>query len=133
MNLEDFEENVLSEFEADNTHRKLEKLLSVVNEWATEREEGGIDSLMMDYGQNGGLFFLTNNESLASEVNIHRALMEVTEELWLDDDIVEDNHGEVTPQTVAAELSHQIEEFGIGWNFSESMKEAFIRKVGDSE
>jgi len=132
MKIEEFEDKVLDEFEGDNTHRQLEKLLSATNKWATEREDGGIDEIMMDFGQNGGLFFFTNNESLTSDTNIHRAFMELTEELWLDDEIVEDNFGEVTAETVGKELGHQIEEFGISRDFSESMKEAFVKTMGDS-
>jgi len=133
MDIENFEENVLDQFEGDNTHRQLEKLLSVTNKWATEREDGGIDEIMMDFGQNGGLFFFTNNESLTSDANIHRAFMELTEELWLDDEIVEDNFDEITAETVGKELGHQIEEFGIAWDFSESMKNAFQSALGDDQ
>ena len=35
----------------------------------------------------------------------------LTEELWLDEDIIRDNHGEVTAETVAAEVESQCEEF----------------------
>lgn len=39
------------------------------------------------------------------------AFQETIEELWLEADIVEDSHGEVTPETVAAEAESQLDQF----------------------
>lgn len=42
---------------------------------------------------------------------LHIAFEKTIEELWLDSEIVEDNHGDVTPATVAEEAELQLEEF----------------------
>jgi hypothetical protein len=44
------------------------------------------------------------------EVALHIALDEVLEEIWVEDDIVEHNQGDVTPETVAQEYANQIEQ-----------------------
>jgi len=47
----------------------------------------------------------------ATQTALHVALDEALEELWVDPDMVEREHGEFSPETAAKELELQLEEF----------------------
>jgi hypothetical protein len=63
-----------------------------------------------------------------SRTVLHMAFDRTLEELWLDEDIIRDNQGEVTPDAVEAELLEQLEHF-IGDGFGRGFNERFAENV----
>lgn len=71
-----------------------------------------------------------------SRTVLHMAFDRTLEELWLDEDIIRDNQGEVTPDAVEAELLDQLERFigdGIGRGFNERFAENVRQVLEDRE
>lgn len=63
----------------------------------------------------------------ASTAALHAAFESVTEELWIDDETVEREHGEVTPETIATETRLQLEEFvGLSPYVSDRLEEEML-------
>lgn len=97
--------------EQDESMLPYEDRLKEITDEIRERDQLGEVAYWGDIG-----FHTFYNPSRADHVvgtmtALHIAFEETVEELWLDPDIVEDNHGEVTPETVAHETELQIEDF----------------------
>jgi len=78
-----------------------------------EAENGDLEAILE--GHIGFHAFHTSNgesDTRGVQTAIYQALYDCLEELHIDDDIVNQNKGEVTPQTVSDEVLDQLEYFG---------------------
>lgn len=111
--------------EKEWTNEEIEETLMEINEAITS---GNINEAHLS-GELGFHIF-ANNESdspLAGfQKTMHIAFSEAIQELWVDEDIVRDYHGEVTPQTICATVEDQMDDFmGFG-----GLDEAFLMALG---
>lgn len=81
--------------------------LSELGEWATE---DGIDQVSLT-GPWGVVALQDPNESNHFETALIKAFLETTQAIHVDEQIVEDNHGEVTPETKMREVELQLDNF----------------------
>lgn len=86
-------------------------VLADLTDQMRERDDLGEMTFIGDVGFH--TFFNPNRCSfqIGPTTALHMAFEETIEELWLDDDIVRDNQGEVTPETIADEARLQMENF----------------------
>jgi len=114
--------NPQTEFE-DNT--EAEETLMALNDYYT----GGNMSSVMLSGELGFHIFAENDaEGPMAEFQkrMHLALDEAMQEVFIDESIVRDYHGEVTGKTVCATVEDQIEDFlGHG-----GLDRAFLQALG---
>lgn len=104
---------------------EIEEALMEMNESVTE---DGIDEAVLS-GKLGYHIFADNeadSELVGFRKQLHIAFDEAIQELWVDEDIVRDYHGEVTPQTICATVEDQMDDFmGHG-----GLDEAFLAALG---
>lgn len=114
----------------ENTDRRLPQ--DILQEASEEFQEHDLGAMTL-YGKMG-LHTLYAHDAqdfeAAFETAFLKALSETFEDLWVEADIVEEQHGEVTPETVATETVDQIHELtGVrfdGWareQFEETLAE----------
>lgn len=103
----------------------IEETLMQMNEDITS---DGLDEVMLE-GELGYHIFSDNDvdSPLAGfQKQLHVAFDQAIQELWVDEDIVRDYHGEVTPQTICATIEDQMDDFmGHG-----GLDEAFLAALG---
>jgi hypothetical protein len=96
-----------------------------------DAENGDLEAVLD--GSIGFHAFHTGNgetETRGVQTAIYRALYDCLEELHIDDDIVEQNKGEVTPQTVSDEVLDQLEYFG-GLYVNDRLEQAVTKRVAE--
>lgn len=106
--------------------------MEMAQEMGQEFQRMDLGGAMM-YGRSG--FFVlfewdSDDPTTPFDVAFHKALDDLFGELWLDADIIEEQHGEATPETIATETVDQIHELtGVrfdGWSrehFEETLAE----------
>jgi chlorite dismutase len=121
-------EEILEEFEGEDTIEKFEEMMHQVSKWVIDEREGSnLDEMIMDFGDDGGLFFFhtQNPKELDSQTtDLVRAFMQTTQPVHLTRDIVEDNYQEFTKANVRNELETQFNEF-LGISFSDMIVSNF--------
>jgi len=104
---------------------RIEETLMQMNEDVTS---DGLDEVVLS-GNIGYHIFADNDADspLAGfQKQLHIAFDQAVLELWVDEDIVRDYHGEVTPQTICATIEDQMDDFfGFG-----GLDEAFLTALG---
>lgn len=107
------------------------ELLKAANE---QFQEGGPEE-MSCYGTVGYHSFYANNEgpAIGARTALHIALDELLEEMFIDGDHIEERRGEVTPETVAAELDAEFERLGIQYMLAEKLTGGTKRVLRERE
>jgi hypothetical protein len=96
-----------------------------LDDMSEEFAGGTFGEEMMIMGQLGfHTFYDYEDDALTAGMMtvLHQAFESTCEELWLDEDIIRDNHGEVTPVTAAAEFEIQFDQL-VGQRFADRMAE----------
>lgn len=96
---------------AELDRRPIEARLESISEEIRERNNLGEAALWGDLGYHTFFNPSRSDYGIGTTTAMHVAFEQTVEELFLDADIVEDNHGEVTPETVAAEAENQLDSF----------------------
>ena len=101
----------------------------------SEEFAGGAFGEIMLTGRFGfHTFYDHEDDALAAGMTtvLHEAFESTCGELWLGEDIIRENHGEVTPETVAAEFETQFDQF-VGRRFADRMADEIELALRDRE
>lgn len=91
-------------------------------------QSGGLGGMALT-GRVGYHAYYDNDNPLdGTNVAMHKALDEVLEMVYLDQEIIEECHGEVTPETMAAELAAEFET-SVGHDFKGAFIDGFERAL----
>lgn len=112
--------------------RPIEERLKAASEELRERDSLGEAAWWGDLGYHTFFNPSRTDYGIGMQTAMTVAFQETVEELWLEADIVEDNQGEVTPETVAAEAEHQLEEFIGQFRFFELYAEILEEVLRDA-
>lgn len=114
---------------ADDTEWTQDKITATLLEMNTAITADGIDEVMLS-GNIGYHIFAENdaeNPMVGFKKTMHVAFDRAMQECFLDEEIVRDTQGDVTPETICAELERQLEQFmGHG-----GLQKEFLAAVGE--
>lgn len=115
----------------NETERKYDSMDAIEEDLMQMNEEvtsDGLDEVTLE-GKLGYHIFADNDAESALvgfRKQMHIAFDQAIQELFVDEDIVRDYHGEVTPQTICATVEDQMDDFmGHG-----GLDEAFLMALG---
>lgn len=108
---------------AELDRRPIEERIQAASQELRDRDNLGEMSLAGDLGYHTFFNPSRTDYGIGMMTAVHLAFDKTTDELWLDADIVEDNQGEVTPETVAVEAESQLEQFVGQFHFFERFAE----------
>jgi len=116
---------------ADGSRPPIQERLGDMSE---EFADGTLGEIMFVGRLGFHTFYDYEDDALTAGMTtvLHQAFESTCEELWLDEDIIRDNHGEVTPETVATEFKMQFDQF-VGRRFADRMADEIELALRDRE
>lgn len=107
----------------------IEADLMQMNEEITS---GGLDEVMLEGKVGFHIFADTDSDSPAAglQKQMHAAFDQAIQELFVDEDIIRDYHGEVTAQTVCATVEDQLDDYMGHGGLEEEFLTALGRQLG---
>lgn len=114
--------------ETDDEYSVIDEVEQLNEQFQSEASYGGVS--VNGIAGHHSLFNHEKGIRFAGHTALHAALDEVLMEVALDPDIVEQNHGEVTPATMAEELEEQLTHFTqVGDRFAHRLSQQFESKL----